>query len=73
MFYVIILSFPVIFGLNGSYSRVEGVCLILLGILFFLTLSFENKRKSKVENKKNHGVYRNLFFLILSLIFFKFM
>jgi len=68
MFYVVILAFPVIFGLNGYYSRIEGICLIALGILFFLTLSFENKRKAVINKTKNTSAWKNLLLLVVSLI-----
>ena len=35
-FYACVMASPIIFGLNGHYSRVEGVILIVIGLLFYL-------------------------------------
>jgi len=52
-FYLILLLFPVILGFNGHFSRLDGILLILGGILFFFTLSFESKMFKKIYNNAN--------------------
>lgn len=64
--YVILIIIPLVLGLNGFYSRWEGVALILLGFLFYFII-FKNGIKN-LEKVKYYFSYKNLFFLFLSLI-----
>lgn len=36
LFYILTLAIPLLFGLDGYYSRIEGASLIILGIIFYL-------------------------------------
>lgn len=67
LFYPFILLFPIILGLDGNFSRVEGVLLILFGAMFyFLSLKNEvDKSKQKPVSKKD--VFKNSILLILSM------
>ncbi|MDD3887625.1 MAG: hypothetical protein PHN19_02520 [Patescibacteria group bacterium] len=65
--YIFIILIPLFFGLNGYYARWEGVLLILSGLLFYILIF----KKSTKKNKKvsYNFSYKNLFFLIISLLF----
>ncbi|MDD4353270.1 MAG: hypothetical protein PHN56_02310 [Candidatus Nanoarchaeia archaeon] len=68
MFYLALLFFPVLSGLDGYYSRLEGVILIVAGLSFFFSLS----SSSNLFKKKEYSVtpkffIKNLLFLIFSL------
>jgi len=66
--YLFLLLLPVIFGLNGHYSRLEGILLIIFGIFFFFTLSFDRARSKTKPKDFNSGIfYKNLFLLIISM------
>jgi cation:H+ antiporter len=67
-FYLILLIFPLILGLDGKFSRIDGSILVLLGIIFFIRIynqSHKFSKKFKYE-KKDHFI-KNSIFLILSL------
>jgi cation:H+ antiporter len=68
LFYLILLLFPVLLGLDGQLSRVEGILLVLAGLAFFFTLSIESKMFRKTLNHvKGSSFFWNLVLLILSL------
>jgi len=66
-FYVSILIVPILFGLNGEYTRNEGIILVVLGVLFY----FFVLRKSMSEPPKTREKfsYRGLFLLLLNMGF----
>jgi len=66
IFYILIILIPLIFGLNGYYSRVEGAALIMVGLLFYLFV-FKNNRLKGVEIKKEPLSFRNLPLLLISM------
>ncbi len=43
--YIVMLALPLIFGMNGYYSKIEGLTLVISGILFYLYIL----RHSRVE------------------------
>lgn len=51
--YLGVLAMPILFGLNGYYSRLEGLTLVFLGILFYLFLF----KKSPSPKKKGKGKF----------------
>lgn len=66
-FYVGILVIPILFGLNGEYTRNEGLILIVLGVFFyFFVLRKSMNEQQKVREKFS---YRGLFLLLLSMGF----
>lgn len=73
--YPFILLIPIALGVDGFYSRIEGLVLILSGVVFYI-LSFKNDQKnqrlsvdnSNPEPKKNNTKKLDFLFLILSLI-----
>lgn len=67
--YLILLSFPLILGIDGRFSRADGLILIILGSLFFLKIYRDSKKFSKEFKEKRAGsLTRNLIFLILSIL-----
>lgn len=66
--YLLLLVFPVILGLDGEYSRVEGVLLMATGLFFFFTLSIEGHMfKVHIEKLRDKSVIKKIFFLLISL------
>lgn len=64
--YLGILSIPILFGLNGHYSRFEGAILVLAGAFFhYLILS---RRKHHPESTHLGFAWRDLGFLVCSMI-----
>ncbi len=69
-YYLILLAFPLLLGLDGYFSRIDGTILILSNIIFLFTIFKENKVFDKVFNKKtiyNKSTGANFFLLIVSL------
>lgn len=64
--YPFFLLLPLVFGLNGHYSRIEGFGLILIGILFYY-LVFERGMERSTLAHTGNGTYKHIFFLILSM------
>lgn len=61
--YPFLLIFPIILGLDGHFSRIEGVTLILVGVIFYY-FTFKNNR---VVIKQSHNDWqKNFIFLLLS-------
>jgi cation:H+ antiporter len=67
-FYSLILAVPIIFGLDGYYSRTEGLVLIMTGLFFYYLIFKKNHKQSLEENKEKTSRYKSLIFLILSVI-----
>jgi cation:H+ antiporter len=67
-FYLAILFFPVLSGLDGNYSRLDGVILLAAGLSFFFSLYI----RAKMFKKENYHLskkdfIKNLALLIISL------
>lgn len=60
-----ILFIPIIFGLNGYYSRWEGILLIILGLGFYYLMM--RKNQYDVEKVKEKFSFVNIVFLLLSM------
>jgi len=70
-YYIILLAFPLLLGLDGYFSRIDGIILVLSNIIFLFTIFKENKVFSKIFNKKiiqDKTLSQNFTFLIISLI-----
>lgn len=65
LFYILVMSAPIFFGLNGYYSRIEGVLLILIGILFYSSL-IKNARH-EMSHVRARFSFLNLFLVIVSI------
>lgn len=66
--YPFILLLPIILGMDGSYTRLEGVILILIGLIFY----FLAIRGGLTENAEGlvpkSNKYKNSFYLLLSMV-----
>lgn len=58
---------PLIFGLNGHYSRIEGAGLIIAGSLFYYLVFRSGVEKVKTL-PSGEGKYKNLIFLLLAMV-----
>ncbi|MDP3975515.1 MAG: hypothetical protein Q8P95_01220 [bacterium] len=65
--YIGVMSIPLIFGLNGSYSRLEGAFLILLGICYYFMLLKKERRELTMAQPRFSA--KNTLFLLLSMAF----
>lgn len=64
--YPFLLLFPIVFGFDGHLSRIEGIALIIAGMLFYyLTLKQANTPSS--AQKELSGRRKNILFLLLSV------
>lgn len=64
-FHIIAIAIPLLLGLNGSYSRFEGILLIITGLSFYAYILRRNK--STVKTEREPFSYKNLFLFLLSL------
>ncbi|MFA5736645.1 MAG: hypothetical protein WCX70_00460 [Candidatus Paceibacterota bacterium] len=60
------LLLPLLFGLNGYYSRLEGVLLILVGIFFYYLVLRDNINTS-IPQKKIGGWLKNLILFLFAM------
>jgi len=63
-YYPFLLMVPIFFGLNGHYSRLEGVLLLIIGILFY----YKTFKMGAELEKAYHSVGRKLKDLLLLLL-----
>ena len=61
-----IILIPVVFGLNGYYSRIEGVSLIIAGLLFFSYVLSKNEYGAKKIKEK--FVFADVLLFAMSMI-----
>ncbi len=52
LFYILTLAIPLLFGLDGYYSRLEGASLVILGILFYLFILKRGQQTEPASRKK---------------------
>ncbi len=64
--YPFFLFLPLLFGLNGSYSRIEGVALIVAGSLFYY-LVFKNGVEVSERLNNENGKYKNFLLLLVAM------
>ena len=64
--YPFFLFLPLLFGLNGSYSRIEGVALIVAGSLFYY-LVFKNGVEISERLNNGNGKYKNILLLLVAM------
>lgn len=63
--YVAAIAAPIIFGLNGYYSRIEGSMLIIIGLFFYLFLVRKDQNGS--SKAKRYIPWKSFLFLIFSI------
>lgn len=61
-FYLLAMVTPIIFGLDGHYSRMEGIILILVGLTFYFLIFIKSGRAS--SNKKRSFSPKQLIILL---------
>lgn len=65
--YHFLLILPLFFGFNGHFSRLEGVILIIVGVIFYY-FTFKNGGNVKIiSTDKSANKFKNYFMLILSM------
>lgn len=68
--YPFLLLIPIILGLDGYYSRLEGLGLIITGVIFYY-LAFSNRSKEQIVPantlNNNTNCRKNIYMLILSM------
>ncbi len=64
--YPFFLLLPVILGLNGHFSRIDGVILIITGVLFYY-LVFKNGTEASKVFSNGDGKYKNIFLLLFAM------
>lgn len=65
--YPFMLVIPLILGLDGYFSRIEGLALIAVGVVFYY-ISLKNGIDDSVVIKNTKSRLKNLIFLILGMI-----
>jgi len=63
--YIIVMLIPIILGINGYYSRLEGIILICTGLIFYYLVLRKNASKSTTARKKIK--FLDLIFLLISM------
>lgn len=68
-FYLVLLLFPLILGFDGEFSRLDGLILVFLGLLFFGKIYFDSRRFSKrFTHAKKGNFLKSSLLLALSLV-----
>ncbi len=65
-FYPFIMLLPIILGIDGYFSRVDGLLLIIFGTLFY-AISIKTSDNEKYKRQEKKGVIKNIFFLLVSM------
>lgn len=66
--YILTVFVPIILGLNGYYSRVDGLILLLVGIIFYTFVFRENKKTYSAVELERKIDHKNLVMLIMGII-----
>lgn len=64
--YPFILLIPIVLGLDGYYSRMEGIALILIGLIFYY-FAFKNNVEADTEKVSKENRKKYVFLLIVSM------
>jgi cation:H+ antiporter len=65
-YYLILLLLPLLLGINGVFSRIDGAILFICGLLFFIKVFKESHRfRKKFNNSRKEKISSSLIFLIL--------
>ncbi|HPI67103.1 MAG TPA: sodium:calcium antiporter [bacterium] len=64
--YPFLFLIPLILGLDGYYSRLEGGALIVAGAIFYY-LAYKKGQRHHQTEKNHNGIYKNALFLILGM------
>lgn len=70
LLYLVLLLVPILLGFDGHFSRIDGLLLILSGVIFFITLSIQSRMFTQIfDGAKNRKWALNSFLLVISLAF----
>lgn len=64
--YPFILVVPIILGLDGYYSRIEGISLLIIGLIFYY-FAFKNNDEPRIENVSKKDRKKYIFLLLVSM------
>lgn len=64
-FYLLILSLPLLLGLDGYFSRIEGAALIVFGVFFYSWVLKKAKREATIVTTKFS--FQNFFLFLFSM------
>lgn len=64
--YPFILLIPIILGLDGYYSRIEGISLLIIGLIFYY-FAFKNNDEPKIENVSKDNRKKYILLLLASM------
>ena len=68
-FYLILLLAPLVLGFDGNLSRIDGLILIVLGMIFFGKIYLQSRKfREKMDNTKKYPIFKSLIFLVVSLV-----
>lgn len=70
LLFILMLTVPIILGLNGNYSRMDGLILIAAGVYFFYSMLNREKAKSTQGNRSFSIKYFILFLISLVVLLF---
>ncbi len=68
LFYPLLLLVPIILGLNGHYSRLEGAVLIIIGIVFYYITLRRSYGDAAVSEWSYGSKLKNFAYLVLGLL-----
>jgi len=68
LLYILILSIPILLGLNGNYSRIDGIILIIAGVYFFRSMLNREPTKSTLGRRQFSVKYFVLFLISLAVL-----
>ncbi len=63
LLYILILAIPIVLGLNGSYSRIDGLILIVSGVYFFRSM-LRREQTSNPAGERQFSIKYFIFLLI---------
>lgn len=64
--YPFILLIPIILGLDGYYSRIEGISLLIIGLIFYY-FAFKNNDEPRIENVPKDDRKKYILLLLASM------
>lgn len=66
--YPFLLALPIIMGLDGHYSRIEGTALIVAGLVFFIWTFRQSHKISPPAGKAKNHFLKNFSLLVVSMV-----
>lgn len=64
--YPFVLLIPIVLGLDGYYSRTEGISLLIIGLIFYY-FAFKNNDATRIETVPKGDRKKYIFFLLASM------